>query len=720
MTRGRFELGLGAALLAAVVVHFSALQAPFFADDWLFLDQVRQKSLWAVLASPDPIGNFFRPLGRQLWFWLLAGVGRESPWLFHAANLLLLLAVLVLLARLTRRLVSPVAGVIAAAFLAIHYAVDVPVHWASGSQELLALALGLTALTAYVAGRRWLAAATFLLALLSKESSVVLPVVAVALDSSKRTLPARMKAAWPLALAALVWLAMALWATLRRGTLGAGLSLAWDAVLAVPVQLLRVIAGIEWPTSGRGWSLFGDPGEAALLATALVLLGVSLARSPGAATPAHDARGRNPTGARTTRRGPAPTSVPPPRAALGDQAGTAGARATDPLAFGRALRAGLVWALAGATPVLVVAPHWSAYYFLFALAGAGFLLGALLASRPATLALPVLLVLAWGSARARQLEEFATAPSAWSGQSHVNRFYLERGMLVVSRFVHDLRRLAPGVAPRTTFYYADLPAFAALQVADGPLVRSVYRDSSLRGYFLSQITRERLARGPRRVFFFDSRSGRIEDRTGEPGVLLNLALGLILHGRLEVADATLTAAEQEQGHEFTRRYLRALLAMDQGDTAGAREELRRMGLGLGADGAAAWRAATRQVEQQDTVAAVSTLRLALRSHALDGRLHGMLSDLLLASERTRDEGRLEAYAARALAPEVGLHWRRLAYVLAGADRQPEALAALAKYAELDPVNAARDRGAQQLRALLERMLPGGDLAQRDLTKEVDR
>ena len=56
--------------------------------------------------------------------------------------------------------------------------------------------------------------------------------------------------------------------------------------------------------------------------------------------------------------------------------------------------AGVAWALAGAAPVVAVAPLWSAYYFLFALAGVGLLLGAALAARPALVAIPVLAVLA--------------------------------------------------------------------------------------------------------------------------------------------------------------------------------------------------------------------------------------------------------------------------------------------------------------------------------------
>src|ERR1044072_5897272 len=150
MKRSPFALGVLAAAVAAILTHAASLTAPFFADDWLFLDQVRFRSLAQVLASPDPLGNYSRPLGRQVWFWLLVHVGGERPLVFHVANLACLVAAVVLLALLARRIAGPFAGVVAAAYLAVHYAADVPVLWVSGSQELLSLALGLAALNAYV------------------------------------------------------------------------------------------------------------------------------------------------------------------------------------------------------------------------------------------------------------------------------------------------------------------------------------------------------------------------------------------------------------------------------------------------------------------------------------------------------------------------------------------------------------------------------------------
>jgi hypothetical protein len=47
-------------------------------------------------------------------------------------------------------------------------------------------------------------------------------------------------------------------------------------------------------------------------------------------------------------------------------------------------------------------------------------------------------------------------------------------------------------------------------------VRGAYRDSSLRGHYLSELTRERLERGPWAVFFYDMANGRLIDRSREP------------------------------------------------------------------------------------------------------------------------------------------------------------------------------------------------------------
>src|SRR6187397_3345814 len=70
-------LALALVLAGVVVLYVPALGTQFFADDFLFLDQVRGRSLWQALLAPDPLSNFFRPVSRQLYFWIVAGLTHE-------------------------------------------------------------------------------------------------------------------------------------------------------------------------------------------------------------------------------------------------------------------------------------------------------------------------------------------------------------------------------------------------------------------------------------------------------------------------------------------------------------------------------------------------------------------------------------------------------------------------------------------------------------------
>src|SRR2546428_3347028 len=90
--------------------------------------------------APDPIGNYFRPVSRPLYYWLLARAGGESPLAFLVVNAALAALVVALLFLLVRRLAGTRAAALGSAFLVLHYALDVPVSWAAGAQDLLAVA----------------------------------------------------------------------------------------------------------------------------------------------------------------------------------------------------------------------------------------------------------------------------------------------------------------------------------------------------------------------------------------------------------------------------------------------------------------------------------------------------------------------------------------------------------------------------------------------------
>src|SRR5215470_3427343 len=237
---------LGLILTSALVLHGAAVRVPFFADDYLFLDQVRHRPLVTVLTERDPLGNFFRPAGRQLHFWTLSYLTRESPLAFHAVNVALFLAAVAILFLLARRLAGIRAAVVASSVLALHYAADVPIRWASGSQELWALTGTLATVLLYVSGRKTGAAPVFLFALLSKETVLLAPAVAIVADRAPgESWRAATRRAWPLGAAVAAW--AALWvATRHQHAAVAAQGLSPLSPFAALVHLVQVTVGLEW------------------------------------------------------------------------------------------------------------------------------------------------------------------------------------------------------------------------------------------------------------------------------------------------------------------------------------------------------------------------------------------------------------------------------------------------------------------------------------------
>jgi hypothetical protein len=660
---------LGLILLATAWLQRAALRAPFFADDFLFLDQVRNRPLWAALTAPDPIGNFVRPVGRQLHFWLLAHAGGESPVVFHAANLTLFLGVITLLFLVTRRLAGTVAAAIAAAFVALHYAADVPLLWASGSQDLLALVGALGTLALFLSGRRALAALALLAGLLSKETVLLTPLVA-ALAARRHGEPWRssLMRAWPLGLAVAAW--AALWGATMLRSPGAREAVSWNpaGVAAAFVHLLQVALGIEWRTGGamRFLSLWPP-----LVPLALALAAVAFAtkdQRPGADTAA-------------------PTGFPP-------------------------VALGLVWALLGAVPVTAVAPVWSSYYYLFALCGVGLALGAGLAARPREPALVVLALLAWGSENGRRLDEFITAPDAWSRQSHVNRRYIERATSIVERYLRQLRTARPTLPPRSTVFFGGLPAFTGFQAGDGPLLRWAYRDSSLRSYYLMELTAERYRRGP--AFAFVVTHDTLGEMKFDRERLRVFAMMALVSDRPRLALDVLELPGALSPTDRFVPYWRAWLRWALGDTAGARVELQRLGMTLDAGPTPEIPETVRLLAAGDTVAARTLMSEAVGRHALDPLAHAMLGGLLVNDSEHEMDAAVEAYAATLLAPQVGRYWWLMGYVQSKALRYDESRRSLERFFALGGGYPEENEQAQRLLDWLRNHGPGGAAVQQSL------
>jgi hypothetical protein len=217
--------------------------------------------------------------------------------------------------------------------------------------------------------------------------------------------------------------------------------------------------------------------------------------------------------------------------------------------------------------VIAVADNWSAYYYLFALCGVALAVAGWTAARPAWVGFIIALALGWTSQQTRELQEFATAPGAWSSESNVNRHYLERGMATAQDLLRQLRERRPELPHRSTLFFGGMPIQVGFQTADGPLLRWAYRDTSLRSYFFGQFRMAHAERGP--VFFFQDSRGRLDEITGRDS-LERISGGLFLSEELVAARDVHLLAVRATPESFNIRYRLPWIQGALGDTTAMR------------------------------------------------------------------------------------------------------------------------------------------------------
>ena len=170
--------GVAAALALLVCAPFFAVTT-FIGDDHLFLAFARHAPNPLVAFARDQHGGeFYRPLPMLLW-WALGRLAPGTPALFAAVALALHAAAAALLGRLITVVRADRRVAVTAALL--FFVAPLPreaAYWFAASTDLLAAVFGLAALAAIVRGRSWQAAALCAGACWSKETAVVLPVLA--------------------------------------------------------------------------------------------------------------------------------------------------------------------------------------------------------------------------------------------------------------------------------------------------------------------------------------------------------------------------------------------------------------------------------------------------------------------------------------------------------------------------------------------------------------
>jgi hypothetical protein len=609
-------LPLAFVLIGALALYLPGLRIPFCADDFLFLDQVRGRSLWDSLWTPDPIANFFRPVSRQLYFFLLSRLGNESPLPFRIASLLIFLVDIGLLAALARRIAGARAAIFAAALFALHYSLDVPVRWASGSQELLAIAGALAAILLYVTRHRLLAGLAMMAAAFSKEVVLLTPLIAILADhvpgeSWGRTA----RRAWPLVVTWPIWVVMYV-ATPNRHVMQ-GLVLDPRNAAATFLHLAQVVIGIEWLPSAFGRVLHRPPPFLPLLAA---LAAVVIAwRRPVEAPPGSPGR-------------------PPDES------------------WRHSLPVACVWILVAIAPLATLMLVWSAYYYAFAIAGVALALGILLARAPVWGACAVLALLSWGSANGRFAPLSPRNRDPWTPVSNINRSWIENGSNTTAAYVSWLRRTHPELPHGSTVFFSGIKPYVLFQRGNGPALRWAYRDTSLRSYFLGEFSSQTVRPGPLYVFMGDGDS-LLE--VPHHDLIPWIAFGMIVSDKPEGARDALDMALREVPQDLRARYWHAWVSLALEDTATARSQL--AALGFRTDGDARELAAARaRAAAGDTAGAIAAARNAVGVRVYDAEAHGLLANALLSRSMDNSGGVIESYAARVLAPREPFAWKRWA------------------------------------------------------------
>jgi hypothetical protein len=351
-------------------------------------------------------------------------------------------------------------------------------------------------------------------------------------------------------------------------------------------------------------------------------------------------------------------------------------------------------------------PIWSAYFYLFAMAGAALLIAGIAEGLTPVQRSSLVAGLVLLHAEAGSLDQFSPARGAWSWQSHVNRHYVDRSQGAIGKYLKQLRSARPALPPRSTVFFGDVPVSLGWQAGNGPLIRWAYRDSSLRSYFLTEFSGERAARGP--VFFFVVERDSLEDKTASPTLLPSLAYSMLLADRPRAAIDVHDMALKSSPASKALLYWRAWAHWGAGDTLAAASDFQAVGLATN-------RILPRGTDQslkavQDTSARVAELA-SLRSKAvLNPWVHARLAALFLASPQRRPDGVVEAYAFRLLAPEDPDSWRKWSSAQLAEKQFASALSSLEHYLALSGPQGNLDQEAQKTVVNLRRIVRG-DLAQ---------
>lgn len=243
---------LFASIAASVALCLPVLNVSLVSDDWVLLDAVVHKGVWAAWGGGGhEMLGFFRPLV-TLTLWVNWHIGGLNPLGYHLFNAVVhgvcawLVGVIAWLLLRDSRLKARDSGlvpVLAALIFLVHPSHGEPVAWVSGRGDLMACMLSLAAVAMWIQSPKILnrvcAGLLFIVALLAKESAIVLPAIIFAFEfviedrgkASERFGRAAHRT-WPLFLILIIFM------MIRSAVLGQAVGgYGWDRIVAMDPSL---------------------------------------------------------------------------------------------------------------------------------------------------------------------------------------------------------------------------------------------------------------------------------------------------------------------------------------------------------------------------------------------------------------------------------------------------------------------------------------------------
>jgi hypothetical protein len=633
------------AVVALALLYRGPLRTGFLNDDHLFLEDARTRPLASALTELGALGNYFRPLGRQLYFEALSPIAGGDPLVFHVVNALLFGVALALTAELLLTLLPRAGAIAGVLYLALLPLQRVNLTWISCSQDLLAWGLALASFAWWRRGRLAPALIAYALALASKESAAPLPLALAAWSHAieRRPLGESARRAVPFVLVAAAWAAIVVLVRARHPAAAATLRWEPGAFAAGYLHQVQSLLGLEDP-SGMADTLFGT-------LPALLPLAILLAITPWVmrvAAPAGD------------RPLPARRNV---------------------IAFA------LAWLLAFGVVTGPVAHTWSAYYYTLSAVGGAFLLGLLVRRLDRWTWIGLVAFLLWWHAGSSATTGIGVSSSPWGWTSHLTSAYFERGARLTSKLSADLQRLEPRPAPDTRFFFATLPPFAGFQMGNGALIRNLYDDRSLQSHFYSQFSESTSGRAHNQFLYWDGADLQpLYANARDPWFQVGSDLFLLdrLAGARHAFERGL--AEGGEAHDLLYWLGWTELLLGRRDAAegrwtafGARDDSVQWHAHL-------WLANRVLFETRDTLETRRILLGAIRYGIGRPEAHAVLGELLAADHPKF--GAMELKVAAWLNPRDWVARRDLAATLAAARLDEQARTALADFKTLRPDWAA--------------------------------